>query len=229
MKNIKDKILSIFKRKKQNKKVVDIDIQKIKSLPRYKTLKILRKINTVVTILIILSNIYIIASPIQPEISYLIDTKITKKEQKDAYTQIKESQEQGISHNLLIIPKIGVNGQIYEGNEESVLNKGFWRIPSTSTPDKGGNTVITAHRYLYKSGPNTFYLLDKISVGDQIAVFWNGLGYYYEVSEVFEVMPNQTEIQDNTDESILTLYTCTPLYTANKRLVVKAKLISNNQ
>lgn len=79
--------------------------------------------------------------------------------------------------NTLFIPKIGVNGQIYEGKTEDTLNLGIWRRPKTSTPDKGGNTVLAAHRFLYTSGPITFYHLDKLVMGDKITVFWNKQRY----------------------------------------------------
>ncbi|HYF04875.1 MAG TPA: hypothetical protein VEA59_01755, partial [Patescibacteria group bacterium] len=42
--------------------------------------------------------------------------------------------------NLLSIPSIGIDSEVFEGRTESTLLKGIWRIPTTSTPDKGGNT-----------------------------------------------------------------------------------------
>lgn len=127
--------------------------------------------------------------------------------------------------NTLFIPKIGVNGQIYEGKGEDTLNLGIWRRPKTSTPDKGGNTVLAAHRFLYTSGPITFYHLDKLVVGDKITIFWNKQRYEYEVIETKEVLPTAIEIENNTKEPILTLFTCTPLFSTERRLVVVAKLV----
>ena len=52
-----------------------------------------------------------------------------------------------VSGNRVIITKIGVNAPIVESKSaEYGLSKGSWRIPESSTPDKGGNTVITGHR-----------------------------------------------------------------------------------
>ena len=131
------------------------------------------------------------------------------------------------SENTLFIPQIGADGKVFEGNSNATLNKGFWRRPKSSTPDKGGNTVIVAHRFLYTAGPKTFYNLDKMEVGDKFALYWEGKEYNYEVFEVTIVAPTAVEIEGYSDEAMVTLYTCTPLWTAKDRLVVKAKLISS--
>lgn len=129
--------------------------------------------------------------------------------------------------NVLLIPKIGIDGLVHESSNPEILNYGIWRRPKTSTPDKGGNTVFVAHRYLYTTGINTFYHLPKMEINDQFVVFWQGKQYIYEVFEVKTVLPTKTEIEDNTDEAIVTLYTCTPLWTSEYRLVVKGKLINS--
>lgn len=130
--------------------------------------------------------------------------------------------------NKLVVPSIGVDGVIYEGATVSTLNNGIWRRPNTSTPDKGGNTVLSAHRFLYETGPITFYHLDKVKMGDKIYVLWNNKRYEYQVFNISEVLPTQIEVEANTKDPIITLYTCTPLWTAEKRLVVKAKLLNSN-
>jgi sortase A len=125
--------------------------------------------------------------------------------------------------NRLQIPGIGVDGTIHEGTSIDLLNKGIWRRPKTSTPDKGGNTVLVAHRFLYRSGPNTFYLLDKVAIGDEITVWWNKSRYTYKVIETKTVEPDALEIEHSTDDARLTLYTCAPLFSSSHRLVVIAK------
>ena len=126
--------------------------------------------------------------------------------------------------NRLVIPGIQVDVSIVEGSSANVLLKGGWRRPKTSTPDKGGNTVIAGHRFLYTStNASYFYNLDKVKVGDPIIVYWKGVEYNYEVSESKVVKATALEIEDNTKDPILTLYTCTPLWTAKDRLVIIAK------
>lgn len=141
---------------------------------------------------------------------------------KDVENEISEIQ--GIPmENTLVIPQIGVDGSVVEGTSIDVLKSGFWHRPNTSTPAKGGNTVIIGHRFLYKTGPKTFYGLDRLNEGDEFALFWEGKEYIYRVFEKKVIEPTEMSIEANTDEPMLTLYTCTPLWTAKQRLVVRAK------
>jgi len=131
--------------------------------------------------------------------------------------------------NKLVIEKIGVNATINEGGEE-VLALGVWHLPRTSTPDKGGNTVLSAHRWKYKPpDPRTFYNLDKMEVGDDIEIIWQGQKYVYRVKKVFEVTPDKVEILSPSGKPELTLFTCTPLYSTDRRLVVKAELVGSDE
>jgi LPXTG-site transpeptidase (sortase) family protein len=127
--------------------------------------------------------------------------------------------------NRLVIPQIYLDAGINESQSAEALNLGVWRRPNTSTPDKGGNTVFAAHRFLYSSGPNTFYHLDKMALGDRFMIFWEGVEYDYEVTEIKEVPATAVEIEAETSDDRITLFTCTPLWTAKRRLVVVAKPI----
>jgi len=127
------------------------------------------------------------------------------------------------NYNVLVIPKMGVNATINEGATADTLWKGIWRMPQTSTPDEGGNTVISAHRYLYRPpDPRTFFLLDKLVPGDMFYIYWKGQRYDYKVSETKIVDPSEISILYNTANSQVTLFSCTPLFTSDQRLVVIA-------
>ena len=127
--------------------------------------------------------------------------------------------------NTLYIPSILVETPIIEGvNEKVSLAKGAWRRPNTSTPDKVGNTVLTGHRFLYTGfSKNTFYNLDKVEKGEKIIVNWSGDIYEYIVEEIKVIEPTQVGIEGDYGDTRLTLYTCHPLWTAKKRLVLVAK------
>ncbi|MDP2930546.1 MAG: class E sortase [bacterium] len=131
-----------------------------------------------------------------------------------------------VKTNLLIIPKIGVKISIVEGTTESALNKGAWRLPETSTPDKGSNTVITGHRWKYRPpSEKTFYLLNKLVVGDTFKITWDKKDYNYKVIGMSIVSPTDVWVLNPTQKSIVTLITCTPLFSTSKRLIVKAELV----
>ncbi len=123
----------------------------------------------------------------------------------------------------LVIPKIGVDVTIVPGQDERALEKGIWHIPNTSSPDRGGNTVLSGHRFRYLAGPKTLYLLDQMEIGDVIIVYWKGIEYDYKVVARRIVNPDAVEILDPTPEPQLTIFTCTPVFSTRQRLVLFAK------
>jgi LPXTG-site transpeptidase (sortase) family protein len=128
--------------------------------------------------------------------------------------------------NYLVIPKIGVRIPIAEGNDESALSEGAWRLPGTSTPDAGGNTALAAHRFKYlPPHEETFYLLDKLQAGDEFTVYWQGKEYQYKVASSYKVQPDAIEVLAQTETPTITLITCAPLFSAKERLIVSAELV----
>ncbi len=129
--------------------------------------------------------------------------------------------------NRLVIPRIGVDMPIVEGENEDSLFRGSWRLPNTSTPDRGGNTVLTVHRFQYLAGPNTLALADRLSAGDMIIVYWKTDGvmkeYDFEIAETRLVTPDQTEILNPSVEPKLTLFTCAPMFSTSHRLVIDGR------
>jgi LPXTG-site transpeptidase (sortase) family protein len=103
----------------------------------------------------------------------------------------KENQDK-LENNTIFIPSIDLEAEVKELKSIEDLHTGSWRRPETSTPDKGGNTVIIAHRYTRKngeSGPNTFYFLPKVQMGEKIFVSYEKKMYEYEVTEIKVVEP----------------------------------------
>jgi LPXTG-site transpeptidase (sortase) family protein len=189
----------------------------------------IKLINKYLTIILFFLSMFILFEPFVPEATYIArktNEMIAEQITPNNQAVLGESTVKDIpENNMLNISKIGVDGNIYEGQDMQVMNKGIWRRPNSSTPDNGGNTVLVAHRYLYLSGPNTFYHLNKLRFGEEFEIYWEGKLYRYQIISIEEVEPNRLDIEDNTVEPIVTLYTCTGL-NASKRLVVQAKLIN---
>jgi LPXTG-site transpeptidase (sortase) family protein len=193
--------------------------------------KLHRHINDILSIFIILFSLYILISPLVPIVTLWI-TKAndktggyvyqTKLQTKPKIVQVAKKIPED---NRLVLPTIELNDQILEGSDFRTLDRGLWRKPSTSTPDKGGNTVIAGHRFMYGNN-NSFYHLDLIKLGDKFPVYWQSKEYDYEVVKIEVVSALATEVEQNTDEPILTLYTCTPLWLPTQRLVVISHLIT---
>lgn len=128
------------------------------------------------------------------------------------------------TENKLRIDRIGVNAVIHEGGEEQ-LAFGIWHLPRTSTPDQGGNTVLSGHRWAFeREDGRSLYDLDELQIGDAIEVTWEGELYRYRMVADQVVSPDQVEILTPTDDARLTLFTCTPLFSTANRLVITATL-----
>ena len=136
--------------------------------------------------------------------------------------------EETILENLntkVIVNSIEVEGSIYEGVDSNTMNKGFWHFPTSSLPGQKGNVVVIGHRYA-KLPPSrdTFFNLDKVKVGDSIEVVQNNNQFTYIVTDTIVVEKNDTSILQDYSDYRITLITCTPLWTANQRLVIVGKL-----
>ncbi len=220
------------------------------NITKKKLIKILIILLEIFTIGLI---IYLVALPFFPNIKYKInynkkseninwkDEKIIKQKidkiinnfsinlnnKKNNFIQSFPKTKYSVSQNRIIIPKIGVNAPIVESkNSEYGLSKGSWRVPESSTPNKGGNTVITGHRFKYLPPNNlTFYLFDKLEIGDIVSVIWEEKNYYYKIKETKIIKPTDLSILEPTKESILTMFTCDPIYSQKNRLVIISQLL----
>ena len=195
----------------------------------------LRRVNNYLLALIIVINAYIIAAPLLPQLHYWWQTKHGHLQQ-DLETKVHKQQTASSSStptpqpagNQLIVPSMLLNTPVLEApvkDTYAVLDKGIWRWPLGSTPDKGGNTVLIGHRFTYTNPKGIFYYMDKVKVDDEIGLSWNGVSYLYKVQSVTEVPPTQTSVTDPTSDARLTMYTCTPLWNPKNRLVVVASLV----
>lgn len=131
------------------------------------------------------------------------------------------------------IETINIEGEIVQGESSLRMNDGFWHFPTTSFPGEKGNSVIIGHRFLHlPPRKDTFFNLEDIKIGETIVISQNTdpnnpeeeeyLNYI--VTETKIVEPNDMSVIQQTDDYRLTLITCTPLWTSEKRFVVIAKL-----
>jgi sortase A len=140
----------------------------------------------------------------------------------------------------LIIPKINVDVPAVYGvgadhdAQMAAMQKGVahFAIPgANSHPGEIGNTVLSGHSSndLFDPGEYKFIFaqLDKLENGDTIYANYNGTRYTYVVTKKEVVLPTQVDkLIYPTDKPMLTLITCTPLGTAQKRLLITAEQIS---
>lgn len=133
----------------------------------------------------------------------------------------------GARGDRLFIPQIGVDVPI--GEDEGSLNKGAWhRLPENGDPEKGGNFVLSAHRFVIGWTPqqtrnnSPFYHLDRLKPGDLLYVDYKAKRYAYRVDHLYPVPKTATEIEGPSDTAKLTLYSCDLRGESAGRLVVEA-------
>ncbi len=191
----------------------------------------LRQANNLLFALIVLLNGYVIAAPAWPRLSFW--WRANHSSQQAQLTQAVHSRFSAsaaanqATGNSLIIPTMLLHQTTLEapkGDWFNALKQGIWRWPDSSTPDRGGNTVLLAHRFSYTGPHGAFYFLDKLRPGDEIALVWDFKKYVYTVLSSRQVPPSETSIEDNTPDARLTLFTCAPLWHPVNRLVVVATL-----
>jgi LPXTG-site transpeptidase (sortase) family protein len=189
-----------------------------------------RRFNDGLSVVVALVALYILLSPLMP---HLMLWWAQRTDDTDGYvyqTQLVETASDNTkpipNDNRLVLPTIQLDEEVHEGDSHTTLRKGLWRRPHTSTPDQGGNTVIVGHRFTYND-PSVFYHLDRIELGDRFPLYWQETEYTYEVINITVVSPLAVEIEGPTDQPMLTLYTCTPVWSAAQRLVIQARLIED--
>ena len=154
----------------------------------------------------------------------------------DGTTPSGPATDVGLSENVLIIPKIGVQAPIVwnsSSDEQGMptnLQQGLAHYGFTSLPnEESGKGVITGDSsyYWWDKGryKTVFALLDKMGRGDQALLQYEGKVFIYEFRDAVVVSPSQVEVTDPTEEPILSLMTCTPPGTALRRLVVRLALV----
>lgn len=188
----------------------------------------LRTINNLLSILAVTLALYLIAMPFLPQARWWAGHLF--KTPDLAVVQVTSSRpapKKTIQPGYwLDIPRISLHQKVYTGQSMSEVNLGVWRIWGTSSPDKGGNTVVAAHRWTYSNPQGIFYNLDKVQINDRVTVDWSGTEYTYIVSNIKTVPPTDIGVYTPSSDSRFTMYTCTPLITAKNRLIVTAELVS---
>ena len=129
----------------------------------------------------------------------------------------------------LSLPSLGVrNAPVYDSDSPESLEAGVAHVPETSMPWDGGaqrNTYLAAHRVGYPGTGSRllFYDLDELEHGDEVILKGGGETYRYRVSEVLVVDPSDSWVMGQAvGRDMVTLQTCTPIPTYEKRLIVRA-------
>lgn len=130
---------------------------------------------------------------------------------------------------IIEIPAIDVSLPIYHGSDESVLQKGAGHLEGSALPtgDVGNHTVITGHTGLPSA--MLFTDLDELVLGDRFYLEILDQVYTYEVTNIYVVLPSETEhLEVQSDKDLVTLVTCTPYGVNSHRLLIQGERVEDD-
>jgi sortase A len=119
------------------------------------------------------------------------------------------------------IPEIGVADVVVQGTGTGDLRKGPGHYPETPLPGERGTVAVAGHRTTYGA---PFRRLDQLERGDRIDLRMPYGRLTYAVERTRIVPPTELSVTDRVAFDRLVLSACHPLYSAEKRIIVFARL-----
>lgn len=122
----------------------------------------------------------------------------------------------------IVIPSIGVDQVVVSGVSNDDLKKGPGHYPDTPLPGETGNVAIAGHRSTFGA---PFERVDELEAGDEIVVTSiEGGRFVYRVTDARIVEPTEISVIGPSRDAVLTLTSCWPKFSADKRIVIRAAL-----
>lgn len=137
----------------------------------------------------------------------------------------------------MIIPKINVDAPVVYGVQslaeatvQNALRDGIVHYPvpgANANPGEKGNSVFLGHSSndVFDDGKYKFVFvqLEQMVAGDKFYINYNGTRYTYTVTRTEVILPTEVSklLTDNSKPTV-TLVSCTPVGTAQKRFLVHA-------
>jgi len=134
---------------------------------------------------------------------------------------------------LLFIPKMDVWGvPIVEGVDESALATGVGRFHTAPPPGQPGNFALAGHR---TANGEPFADIDELAEGDVVIVRTRTATFRYRLLDDIVVKPDNTWVIGDvttrlgiaTDSAVISLVTCSPKWSTDKRWVWWGVLIDD--
>lgn len=205
---------------------ISVKTKKIKDVADKITLPYFSILGAILIIFALFVPLKIFSPVIKSEINYQLNRSVTERPEIIPVN----------TDFSIIIPKINANAKIIKNIDpfnskiyQQALTKGVAHALGSATPDTAGNVFIFAHSagnwYQANQYNAVFYLLNKLTTGDQIFIYYQNQKYIYIVKEIkFVAATNTSFMNSNFNQHQLTLMTCWPPGTTIKRLVVISEL-----
>jgi sortase A len=150
---------------------------------------------------------------------------LKSEDQRIAYLARQERGEvkTGDAIGTLEMPKVSATYTVVQGTDTGSLEKGPGHYPQTAFPGVGQTVAIAGHRTTYLA---PFRNINRMDRGDTIILIMRYAKFTYTVQYHQVVPPNAWWITQNKGYERLVLSACNPLYSASQRIVVFARLQS---
>ena len=125
---------------------------------------------------------------------------------------------------VLKIPKINLEkGLVAKNSKYNNINYGVEILKESDSPDViNGNVILAAHSGT--ANISYFRNLDKINVGDEASIIYNGKTYNYKFVKIYDIeKTGKAVIKRDNNTSTLTLVTCR--HNTNKQIILIAELL----
>jgi sortase A len=160
----------------------------------------------------------------EPEPEAAVDMSTWSTERKERY---RETLRDDLTPEALLrIPALKLVVPVFDGANETNLNRGAGRIEGTARIGEEGNLGIAAHR------DGFFRVLKDVHLGDVLLIERLTVTEQYRVESIDIVDPSQVSVLDPTSTRSVTLVTCFPFYhlgPAPKRFIVRAAIVAEDR
>jgi sortase A len=137
-------------------------------------------------------------------------------------SELQRRTGDGSAVGRIEIPRIGASYVIVKGTDTSDLESGPGIYSETNFPGVAGTTAIAGHRTTYLA---PFRHIDELSRGSRILLNMPYAHFTYTVIGRRVVLPTDVSAAvSNVGYTRLVLSACTPLFSAEKRLLIYARL-----
>ena len=158
---------------------------------------------------------------------YIKEETIEDKVDKTTSEEVKEESKSKVKYDyiaVLKIPKIKLEkGLVVKNSKYNNINYGVEILKESDSPDViNGNVILAAHSGT--ANISYFRNLDKINVGDEASIIYNGKTYNYKFVKIYDIeKTGKAVIKRDNNTSTLTLVTCK--HNTNKQIILIAELL----
>ena len=158
---------------------------------------------------------------------YIKEEQKIDKTDKTTSEEVKEESKPKAKYDyiaVLKIPKINLEkGLVAKNSKYNNINYGIEILKESDSPDViNGNVILAAHSGT--ANISYFRNLDKINVGDEASIIYNGKTYNYKFVKIYDIeKTGKAVIKRDNNTSTLTLVTCR--HNTNKQIILIAELL----